>query len=133
MNRDQQLSDLQLAIMKVLWDHGEASAAEVHEALAERRKLALTTVSTMLQRLEKREFVGHRTEGRQFVYTARVNEDDIRHSDVADLTRRWFQGDATALVSHLLGDADISSADLERVRSMLASRTKGGGKRRNSR
>ena len=48
------LSDLQLAVMRVLWDKGEASAADVHRALRHSRPMAITTVATLLARLEKR-------------------------------------------------------------------------------
>ena len=61
------LSDLQLAVVRVLWDKGEASAADVQRALHRSRGLAITTVSTLLTRLEKRGLLSHRADGRTFV------------------------------------------------------------------
>ena len=65
------LGDLQHAIMAILWARGEATAAEVYEALREDRGLAPTTIATMLRKMEDKGVVVHRAQGRQFVYRPR--------------------------------------------------------------
>lgn len=119
---DLELTELQLAVIRVLWDQTEAPVADVHAALAPDRGLALTTVATILSRLEKAGLVGRRPEGRHFVYRALVSEEDVRRSMVSGLADRLFQGDVTALVSHLLSDAEIADGDLERVRQLILAR-----------
>lgn len=119
---DLELTELQLAVMRVLWDRTEAPVADVHAALAPDRGLALTTVATILSRLEKAGLVGRRPEGRHFVYRALVSEDEVRRSMVSGLADRLFQGDVTALVSHLLTEAEIADGDLERVRQLILAR-----------
>lgn len=119
MQEEPNLSDLQMAVMRVLWDRGEASATEVHAAISPERGLAPTTVATVLTRLEKRGIVEHRTRGRQYLYAARVSEGDVRRSMVAALTERLFDGDAAALVSHLLRSRDMAPGDLLKVRALL--------------
>jgi BlaI family transcriptional regulator, penicillinase repressor len=119
---DLELTELQLAVMRVLWDRTEAPVADVHAALAPDRGLALTTVATILSRLEKAGLVGRRPEGRHFVYRALVSEEDVRRSMVSGLADRLFQGDVTALVSHLLSEAEIADGDLERVRQLILAR-----------
>ena len=57
---DVSLSELQLSLMRVLWQRGEASTAEVAEALRGERDLAHTTVATLLTRLEKRGLLASR-------------------------------------------------------------------------
>lgn len=113
------LSDLQLDVVRVLWKRGEASAAEVQASLDADRGLALTTVSTILTRLEKRGVVTHRTEGRLFVYRAVVTEADVQSSMLGSLMHAVFKGDPTQLVSQLLSARDLSSGDLERIRVMV--------------
>lgn len=117
---DLQLSELQLALMRVLWARGEATTAEVHESLGPERSLAYTTVATLLRRLEARGMVSHRREGRQFVYAAAVSESAVRQSMVCGLLDSLFSGDRAALVSHLLGQDGVSSADLDAIRDALA-------------
>ena len=82
MNKKRKLGDLQLAIMRVLWERGEAAASEVHKALLEERGLAVTTVKTMLRKLEEYGCVDHRANGRQFIYRPCVAEIDA-HGDRA--------------------------------------------------
>ncbi len=120
-----QLSELQLAVMRAVWVADEATVAEVHEALAE-RGLAPTTVATLLNRLEKRGLLSHRTEGRQFVYRALVAEDQLRTTMVEELTDRVFAGDVAALVSQLLADHEIDAGELARVRSIIDARLREG-------
>lgn len=119
---DLELTELQLSVMRVLWEKTEAPVADVHAALAPDRGLALTTVATILSRLEKAGLVGRRPEGRHFVYTALVSEEDVRRSMVTGLADRLFQGDVTALVSHLLSEAEIAEGDLDRVRRLIDAR-----------
>ncbi len=128
MKRKRQLGDLQLAIMRVLWERGEAPAIEVHRALFEERRLAVTTIKTMLRKLEEYGCVEHRTNGRQFIYRPAIAETDVRRSMVADLVTRLFSGDSTALVNHLVRSGEIDPDDLEDLRAMVSSRRKGESK-----
>ena len=116
-----QLTDLQIAIMRELWARGEATAAEIREALDDTRGLALTTVATLLSRLEKRGVVRHRTRARQYVYRATVTESEVRRGMLDELTERLFNGDVAALVSHLLSAREVSAGDLERVKQLIES------------
>jgi BlaI family penicillinase repressor len=136
MPRSRHLADLQYAIMLVLWKEGEASVARVHERLAGDRDRALTTIATMLQKMERKGVVTHRAVGRQFVYRPKVTQAEVHRSMVADLTRRLFQGDVAALVSHLLSEQEIEPEDVERLTALIAERStrdEGKGDRRRGR
>ena len=121
MSRTHQLGELQLEIMRVLWDQREATVAQVHRALFAQRELAPTTVATMLSKMEKKGVVSHRTEGRQFVYQPTVPEVEVHRSMVGDLTRKLFGGDPTALVHHLLNEQEIDASEIESIRRMVES------------
>jgi len=127
--RSHQLAELQHAIMRVLWKEGEASVARVQVALGPDRERALTTIATMLAKMEKKGVVAHRAAGRQFLYRARISEADVRRSMVGELTRRLFRGDAAALVSHLLEEEEIDPASLERLRALIAGKSSPGPER----
>jgi len=83
-----QLTDLQLAILKVLWTRGSASATDITEALREERGLAQQTIATVLSRLERRGIVKHETRQRQYIYMPSVSEPEVRRSMLAELTDR---------------------------------------------
>ena len=120
------LTDLQLAIVRILWDKGESTVLEVQEALAPERKLAQTTVATILTRLEKRRIVRHQAKGRLFVYKALVTEPQVRRSMVSDLTALLFDGSPAALISHLLSEKEIKASDLDEVKRLIADAERGG-------
>ena len=122
MNRkkDVSLSELQIALIRVLWRRGESSTADVAAELAEERGLKHTTVATLLTRLEKRGVVAQRREGRQLFYRALVGEAQVRRSMVADLIGALFDGDARELVAHLVQESEIAPGDLAKVRRRLA-------------
>ena len=115
----QQLSDLQLAVMRALWDRGEATAADVHADLVQTRELAPTTVATMLSRLEKKGLVAHRTEGRMYVYRAEVEETTVRRSMTSRVTDLFFGGNPAALVSHLVDEGEIEPGDLQELKALI--------------
>ena len=120
----QTLGDLQHAIMAVLWDRGEATTADVHEALRVERGLALTTIATMLRKMEDKGVVTHRAERRQFVYRPTVSRAEIRESMVGELVERVFGGDARALVAHLVSEHEIDTRELGELRERLDRRAK---------
>jgi BlaI family transcriptional regulator, penicillinase repressor len=124
MDESHHLGDLQLAIMRILWSQGESSVADVHEALEPERGLALTTIATMLAKMEKKGVVDHRTEGRKFIYHPTVSEGQVRRSMVADLTSQLFRGDVFALVNHLLSEHEIDTRELDQLRGLIAAREK---------
>lgn len=119
MSNNESLTPLQLAVMHVLWERGEARVPEVQAALEPGRELAATTVATLLKRLEKRGLVAHHTEGRQFVYRALVGADEARTSAVGELAEHLFDGDVPALVAHLLAKHELDPGDLARVRALI--------------
>lgn len=114
-----QLTELQLAILRILWDKGEATVQDTWEALHAERGLAQTTIATMLSRLERRGVVTRRAQARQYHYKAAVTEQDVQHAMVGELTDRLFGGDVTALVRHLLSGSEVSPGDLAKIRAMI--------------
>jgi predicted transcriptional regulator len=127
MQSRQQLTELQLAILRLLWTRGEATVVEIWEALHPERGLAQTTIATVLSRLERRGVVTRKAQARQYHYRAAVTEQDVQHSMVGELTERLFDGDVTALVRHLLTGADVSPGDIARIRDMIERVESNGG------
>ena len=103
--------------MQVLWSRDEASVTDVQRAMTGRR-LALTTVATMLVRLEQRGLVSHRTDGRQYIYRSRLSPADVRETVTREVLRNLFDGDVTAFVTQLLDSRTLTReevADLQRL------------------
>lgn len=113
------LGKLQLAIMRVLWEAGERTVAEVHQTLEPTHGLAPTTIATMLKKMEAKGVVDHRTEGRRFIYRPTVSEDAVMRSMVGDLKERLFGGSVSALVSHLLQSHEVEGTELDELRAQI--------------
>lgn len=122
--KDVSLSDMQLELMRVLWDAGRATTAEVHERVGKPRQLAYTTVATLLTRLEKRGLVKSVKEQGERVFKSTVTESEVTRSMVSSLVDTLFRGDPSALVSHLVNEKDIDKDDIEAVRKLLAKKAK---------
>lgn len=113
------LTPLQLDILAILWDRGQATSAEVRDLLAPAHTLALSTVATLLGRLERRRVVAHRREGRQYIYRPLVTRGSVRESRVRELTEALFDGDPAALVSHLIRSDEVDANEIQRIRDLL--------------
>jgi BlaI family transcriptional regulator, penicillinase repressor len=130
MDKTHHLGDLQYAIMRVLWDESEASAARVLEALPKADQRAPTTIATMLSKMERKGVVEHRVEGRVFVYRPTVSRQEVHRTMVGDLMDRLFEGDVTALVSHLLSEQEVDPDELAQLSRLIAEHKKVEARRR---
>ncbi|MEM7306672.1 MAG: BlaI/MecI/CopY family transcriptional regulator [Planctomycetota bacterium] len=122
------LTALQLALLGVLWDAGEATVNDVTAALQSERGLAPTTVATLLSRLEKRGVVERRREGRQYLYRATIEQQEAQRTMVDELAKNLFEGDYASLMQHLLARDDVAAGDLRRVKALIEERERGEGR-----
>ncbi len=119
MRRKHHVGELQLAILRVLWEHDGATVVGVHDELGKERSLAPNTIGSMLQKMERKGIVAHRRDGRRYVYRATVSESEVRRSMVSDLVRQLFGGDPAALVGHLVHEEELDARDLDSLRRAI--------------
>ncbi|MBX3465161.1 MAG: BlaI/MecI/CopY family transcriptional regulator [Planctomycetes bacterium] len=119
MKGPRHLGELQLAILRALWQQGDSAVSDVHAALRD-RGLALTTIATMLRKMEEKGLVAHRENGRQFLYRARVAPELVQRNLVSELVSRLFDGDPLELVNHLLRAGEIELDELDALRRKVA-------------
>lgn len=96
---------LELQCLTALWHLGEANVQAVRDFLAPRKKLAYTTVMTMLDRLTRKKVLSRRKAGRSFLYLPLVSRDEIRRLAIGEMVDQLFDGDAGALLAFLNGAA----------------------------
>ena len=127
MSKENNLSELQISILDILWEHGELSVNEVQELLKEKRDLAATTVATILKRLEKRNIVSYKKIGRKFIYKANIAKNEVTKNSVSSVVKNLFKGNKAALVSHLLQDDELSLDELEQIQKLIQDKTQNNG------
>lgn len=118
------LADREAEVMEVLWTHGPSTVAEVRDHLKD--NLAYTTVLTILRNLEGKGYLGHNEEGRAHRYLPLILREAAQRSALRDLATKLFSGSSSLLLTQLVRDEDLTEKDLERIRRLLARRSRGG-------
>jgi predicted transcriptional regulator len=114
------LTQAELRLMKVLWTRGESSVADLVASCADEAPLAYTSVLTTVRILEQKGYVNHRQEGRAFLYSPSVAEDEASRSEVRHVLRRFFGNSREQLLLSLLGDGEITPEELRRLKEAIA-------------
>ena len=114
------LTEAELRLMKLLWTRGESAVADLVIAVADQTPLAYTSVLTTVRILERKGYVQHRQEGRAFLYSPCVAEHEAGRSEVQHLLHRFFGNSRERLLLSVLGDAEISAEELNRLKQTIA-------------
>ncbi len=114
------LTPAELRLMKVLWTRGESAVSDMVTATADEGPLAYTSVLTTIRILEQKGYVEHRQEGRAFLYSASVGEQEASRSEVRHVLQRFFGNSRERLLLSLLGDDEITAEELHRLKEAIA-------------
>jgi BlaI family penicillinase repressor len=123
-----QPTESELEILQVLWEKGEATVREVHEALNARRedKVGYTTILKQIQRMYDEKGVLHRkSAGRSHLYRAAIGEDEVQSKLLDRLLDTAFKGSALDMVMHALGNEKVDEQELDALQRWLEEK-KGG-------
>jgi BlaI family transcriptional regulator, penicillinase repressor len=113
------LTEAELRLMKILWRRGESAVNDLVAAMPEGETLAYNSVLTTIRILEQKGYVEHRQEGRAFIYSPSVAENEASRSEVRHLMSRFFGNSRERLLLSLLGDEEISPEELQRLKDAI--------------
>jgi predicted transcriptional regulator len=113
------LSEAQLEIMQIVWQHDEITVSDVWQAIAARRSVARNTVLTVMDRLEKRGWLSKRSVGNTHLYQATASERVTLGQAVRRFVDSTFGGSADALVMALLDGGGVSREEAARIRKRI--------------
>src|SRR5689334_14156360 len=113
------LTEQELEIMKIVWRREQATVRAVYEELLERRKIAYTTVMTMMKILEQKKYLRKSQEDRAYIYRPARPKNQVIKGMVREFVDRVFNGSAEPLLVHLFEDRKLSPADLEEITRMI--------------
>ena len=114
------LTQAELRLMKVLWSRGESTVADMVSATADDGQLAYTSVLTTIRILETKGYVSHRQDGRAFLYSSSVGEQDASRSEVRHVLQRFFGNSRERLLLSLLGDDEVSPDEVKKLKEAIA-------------
>jgi len=114
------LTPAELRLMRIIWDRGESTVAEMVSTIPESEALAYNSVLTTIRILETKGYVSHRQEGRAFLYTTCIGEEEASRSEVRHVLQRFFGNSRERLLLSMLGDEEISLEELKRLKEAIA-------------
>ena len=113
------LTDQELEIMKIVWQLDTATVRDVYEDLLKTRKIAYTTVMTMMGILEQKGRLTKTVRDRAYVYSPTESQGEVVGNMVQEFVKRVFDGSAKPLLVHLAEDKKISQKELDEISELL--------------
>ncbi len=119
-------TELELEILKVLWDQSPLPVREVRARLDAQanRPLAHSSVITMLNIMHRKGFLRRRKQGKAFLFSPKVKKENVTGKMMGDLHWRAFNGSPSAMVLNLIETADLDSEELAELRRLISRKAK---------
>lgn len=118
--RSEHPTELELLILKVLWDQSPLPVREIRQRLADQgRDLAHTTVITTLNVMFGKRFLKRTKQANAFWFAPRVSRDDVSQQMLGDVVQRVFDGSASAVVLKLFDCSNIDGDEVRELRRLL--------------
>ena len=112
-------TELELEILKIIWRDGASTVRQVQDALAPSRKLAVTSVLTMMNIMVDKGYLSRKKEGPAHVYYPQVSEKVTARRMLKDLVNRVFDGSTEAVMVNLLESAKLNQTEIRKLRRLL--------------
>jgi len=122
------LTPVELKLMQVFWERGDATAAEVREALQDEHPLAATTIHTVISKLREKGYLEPiPTVERSVRFAPCVKRGQVARRSLRELLDDFFGGSPKSLMAQLLKEESLDEAEMAEIRKMLwASKNRGG-------
>jgi BlaI family penicillinase repressor len=119
------LTDLESAVMRVVWDAGPSSVEAVHQTVSRSRSLKETTIRTLLRRLEIKGYLRHEADGRAYIYRAVESASSLAARAVRQIVDRFCQGSVEVLVCGMVEAKVLSKSEMDRLEEFVRSQRRG--------
>ena len=119
MNRPPQISEAEFEIMKIVWQYAPVSTNEITDRLMKTTSWGAKTIQTLIKRLTNKGALTYEKEGRVYVYTPLVKENEYISQQSNSFLRRFYDGDITAMLSAYIKNDRLSAEEIGTLRSIL--------------
>lgn len=109
----------ELAILQLLWERGDMTVRQVHDALAEEKEVVYTTILKTMQVMLERGFLEREAQGRGHLYRAAIAREATQDTLLDTFLQRTFAGSAKGLVMRALGKYKTSKEDLDELKALI--------------
>lgn len=126
MNTLPQISEAEYEVMKIVWKYAPINTNEITEKLLKTTAWSPKTIQTLIKRLVNKGALTYEKQGRIFVYTPIVRENEYITQESRSFLKRFYGGDITAMLSAYLENDRLSDSEIEHLRSLLSKKTQKG-------
>jgi BlaI family transcriptional regulator, penicillinase repressor len=113
------LGETEMEILHHVWSLGEASVSDVRAKILENRKVAYTTVMTVMKNLADKKYLKYRKEGLSYIYSAAIQPEEVRYNLVDRLVDKVFNGSPKDLVQALVQNEKLTDKEREEIKKMI--------------
>lgn len=113
------LGETEMEVLQHVWDLGHATVADVQARIQDTRKVAYTTILTVLRNLTKKGYVTYRKDGATYVYSPARKPNEVRSGLLDSLIQKVFRGSPLALVQTLVRHEDLTDEERAAIRKMI--------------
>ncbi|WP_445664598.1 BlaI/MecI/CopY family transcriptional regulator [Fodinibius sp. AD559] len=113
------LGETEMEVLNHVWDMGEATVKQVRKRILEDREVAYTTIMTVMKNLAEKDLLKYRKEGVTYVYSPAQKPESVRSNLINNLMEKAFKGSPKELVQALVNSDDLTSKDLNEIKSMI--------------
>ncbi len=114
-----QPTDVELQILRVLWESGPSTAREIHNSLAEGKQTNYSTTVKMLSVMFEKGLVTRDEATYPLTFSAAVSQQQTQQTVLGDVIRKLYDGSAKSLVMQVLSSQESSAADLAEIRQLI--------------
>ena len=114
------ISDAELEVMKLVWNYAPISTNEITGHLTRTTDWSPKTIHTLIKRLVNKGALTYEKQGRLFIYTPLVKEEEYIGQESTSFLKRFYHGDITAMVSSFVESGRLTDDELDTLRSILS-------------
>ena len=128
MKKLPQISEAEFEVMKIVWENAPVSTNDITDRLVQTTDWSPKTIQTLIRRLVSKGALRYEKNGRVFVYTPKVNEDEYLMQKSSSFISRYFGGDFSAMFSSYLGNDELTDEELKNLKGIIEDRVEKGDK-----
>ncbi|WP_299363574.1 BlaI/MecI/CopY family transcriptional regulator [Winogradskyella sp.] len=114
------IDTLQLEVMQIIWENPDITVTEIQSIFKKRnRHLAITTIGTILRRLESKGAVTHKSLGKKYIYSALIDELKVKRSMLSKITDQFYKGKSFDIVNHLIDEDMLTSEEIDLLQKKI--------------
>ena len=115
-----QISEAEFQVMKIVWEHAPVSTNQVTEYLTRTTKWSPKTIQTMLKRLVQKKALTYDKEGRVFIYTPLIGQQDYVNQESRHFLQRFYNGNVVSMITAFLDMEELSQQEVDELKELLS-------------